>query len=212
MGRRICFDLRYSFSPLCSELHEAGYIVVLFFPDYLLSVIKNNPMRSFLGEGLLILFLLFYAVSCSSGDSKRLKIGDQAPEYTITALNGELISSTDWDGYPVILRFWDTECKYCRADTPIVNRFFDQYQQRGLKVLYVAMATETIEAVKSFTDDLEIVFPVALDGDGKMAADYQVRMVPQTVFISPDQKIITAILGGVGKAELDELVGKYLTE
>ena len=74
------------------------------------------------------------------------------------------------------------------------------------------MATETIKGVKAFTEDLEIVFPVALDRDGKMAADYQVRMVPQTVFISPDQKIITAILGGVGEAELDELVGKYLKE
>ena len=63
--------------------------------------------------------------------------------------------------------------------------------------------------MKSFIQDLDIVFPVALDQDGTMAADYQVRMVPQTIFISPDQKIITAILGGVGEAEIEELVGKY---
>lgn len=166
---------------------------------------------SILNTGV-ILFLFFYIAGCSSGDSNRLKIGDQAPDYSITDLRGGIITSAGWHGFPVILRFWDTDCKYCRADTPIVNRFFDQYQKRGLKVLYVAMANETLDSVESFIEDLEIVFPVALDHDGKMAADYEVRMVPQTIFISPDQKIITAILGGVGEAEIQELVGKYLTE
>ncbi len=194
------------------ELYEANITVVLFFPDYWRTCKENNPLGSFFKAWFIILSLFFFLVGCSSGDSNRLKIGDQAPGYTITDLGGEIISSTGWKGSPVILRFWDTECKYCRADTPIVNRFFDHYQKRGLKVLYVAMANETIEGVKSFTEDLEIVFPVALDRDGKMAADYQVRMVPQTVFISPDQRIITAILGGVGEAELDELLGKYLKE
>ena len=186
--------------------------MVLFFSYSWRTIKKNNRLEPFFNAGLIILFLFFFVAGCSSGDSSRLKIGDQAPGYTITDLHGEIISSAGWNGFPVILRFWDTECKYCRADTPIVNRFFDHYQKRGLKVLYVAMATETIKGVKAFTEDLEIVFPVALDRDGKMAADYQVRMVPQTVFISPDQKIITAILGGVGEAELDELVGKYLKE
>jgi peroxiredoxin len=204
--------IRGVFSPLCPELHEANITVVLFFPDYWRTLKENNRLGIFFKAWFIILSLFFFVVGCSSGDSNRLRIGDQAPDYTIADLHGGIISSAGWNGSPVILRFWDTECKYCRADTPIVNRFFDQYQKRGLKVLYVAMATETIEGVESFTEDLEIVFPVALDRDGKMAADYQVRMVPQTVFISPDQKIITAILGGVGEAELDELVGEYLKE
>ncbi len=153
-------------------------------------------------RGFAAFVLLVLAAACSPGNSDRLKIGDRAPDFSITDLSGNHLSAAAWQGSPVILRFWDTECKYCRADTPIVNRFFDRYQQRGLKVLYVAMANETITGVKSFIQDLGIVFPVALDHDGTMAADYQVRMVPQTVFISPDQRIITAILGGVGEAEI----------
>ena len=157
------------------------------------------------------LLLVSLTVSgCSTEKSKRLKIGDKAPPFSIVDLDGVSITSKEWKGSPVILRFWDTDCKFCRADTPIVNRFFDQYQKRGLKVLYVATAKETLESVKAFISELAIVFPVALDSDGAMTEDYQVRMVPQTIFISPDQKIITAILGGVGEAEIEELVGKYL--
>ena len=76
----------------------------------------------------------------------------------------------------------------------------------------MATPNETVERVTAFIDDLDIGFPVALDTDGTMTEDYQISLVPQTIFISPDQKIITAILGGVGEAELNELVGPYLPE
>jgi len=151
-------------------------------------------------------------VGCGSDEPYRLKIGDRAPDYQVTDLDGLLISSDKWRGFPVILRFWDTECKYCRADTPIFNRYFDDYRQRGLKVLYVATGNETLERIDAFIKDLDIIFPVAFDTDGKLAESYQVKMVPQTIFISPDQKIITAILGGVGEAELKELVGEFLVK
>ena len=149
---------------------------------------------------------------CKDEGTGRLKIGDRAPDFTIVDLQGQTISSEMWGGSPVILRFWDTDCKYCRADSPIINHYFDTYQSRGLKVLYVATSSETVERVSTFISDLDITFPVALDKDGKMAADYQVSLVPQTIFISPDKKIITAILGGVGEAELQELLGPYLPQ
>jgi hypothetical protein len=64
--------------------------------------------------------------------------------------------------------------------------------------------------VERYITDLDIGFPVALDMDGRMAADYQVTIVPQTIFISPDQTIITAVLGGVSAAELEEIIGSFL--
>jgi peroxiredoxin len=159
---------------------------------------------------ILALCILGLAGGCETGGSGRLKIGDRAPQFSIVDLDGNQISSEQWSGHPIILRFWDTECKYCRADTPIINSYFDTYQQRGLKVLYVATGNETVERVEAFIEALDITFPVALDSDERLAADYQVRIVPQTIFISPDQYIITAVLGGLGKAELDELLGNYL--
>lgn len=156
------------------------------------------------------LSLALFLPGCSADRSDRLKIGDRAPDFTIVDLQGNTISSAQWRGFPVILRFWDTECKYCRADSPIINSYFDTYHQRGLKVLYVATSNETVERVTGFIEDLDIGFPVAIDEDAAMAEDYQISLVPQTIFISPDQKIITAVLGGVGAAELEELVGPYL--
>ncbi len=158
----------------------------------------------------LMFVLLVLTDGCSSEEPQRLKIGDPAPDFAIADLQDNMISSATWRGEPVILRFWDTECKYCRADSPIINSYFNKYRDQGLKVLYVATSNETVERVNGFIRDLDIGFPVALDRDGKMADDYQVKMVPQTIFISPDQKIITAILGGIGEAELEELLSPFL--
>ncbi|RZW24211.1 MAG: TlpA family protein disulfide reductase [Desulfobulbaceae bacterium] len=159
---------------------------------------------------VLACFFTLLVAACSGDESSRLKIGDRAPAFSIVDLQGQAITSDNWQGSPMILRFWDTECKYCRADSPIINSYFDTYREQGLKVLYVATANETIERVKAYIEELDIGFPVALDKDGTMARDYQVSLVPQTIFISPDQKIITAVLGGVGEAELQELLGPYL--
>jgi peroxiredoxin len=187
----------------------------MFYP-YKTSLQQSVPATKYLQAierirllGMVVIFT-FVLVGCGNDEPYRLKIGDRAPEFKITDLDGVLISSEEWRGFPVILRFWDTECKYCRADTPIFNRYFDDYRQRGLKVLYVATGNETLERIDAFVKDLEIIFPVAFDSDGTLADAYQVKMVPQTIFISPDQKIITAILGGVGAAELEELIGGFL--
>lgn len=154
----------------------------------------------------IIVFLLF---ACDKDDSAtNLKIGDQAPDFSVTDMTGQKITLKEWAGKPVVLRFWSTDCKYCRADTPVFNTYYDSYRERGLQVVYLNTGAAPAE-VAAFVKELEIPFPVVLDEGGAVAALYKVKMVPQTIVIDPDQKIIAAILGGVGQAELDELVGKY---
>ena len=67
-----------------------------------------------------------------------------------------------------------------------------------------------MESLQLFADELGIVFPIAMDKNGGLADLYDIRAYPQTIFIGPDQKILAAILGGVGEAELQEIMGKFL--
>ena len=64
--------------------------------------------------------------------------------------------------------------------------------------------------VRRFVADLDIGFPVLLDTDGTISSRYNIKIEPQTVFISPDHKLLGAILGGVSEADLKSLLGKYL--
>ena len=64
--------------------------------------------------------------------------------------------------------------------------------------------------MKNFARELDIRFPVIFDPEGKIAKQYNVRIQPLTLVLSPEHKLLAALLGGVSEAELDELLGKYL--
>ncbi len=157
---------------------------------------------------VLLLVLLFSA--CGGEANRELAVGDKAPDFIAMSLAGEKIQLHSWKGNPVILRLWSTDCKYCRADTPIFNYYFEKYKKKGLRVVYVNTGRESLARVKAFVTDLDISFPVIKDEGDAIGLQYNVKIVPQTIFISPDGVILTAILGGVGEAEFKEILGLYL--
>ena len=64
-----------------------------------------------------------------------LKIGDRAPDFVSTQLNGSPIRLSDYRGNVVLLDFWATWCAPCIAELPNVTRVYEKYQDRGLEVL-----------------------------------------------------------------------------
>jgi hypothetical protein len=59
-------------------------------------------------------------------------------------------------------------------------------------------------------EELQIRFPVIFDPEGKIAEQYNVKVQPLALVLSPEHKLLAALLGGVGEAELDELLARYL--
>lgn len=159
--------------------------------------------------GLALLLILTSLVACSGKGNGKLKVGDQAPAFTGVDLQGQPVTLADFSGQPVLLRFFIPNCKFCRADTAIFNEFYAKYRQKGLRVLYVNTDPNQAEA-KKFVAELGIAFPVLLDQERKIAEGYRVKLVPQTILLSPEHKIVGAILGGVSAEAIQEVMGGYL--
>lgn len=157
----------------------------------------------------LLLFLLLFLGCVQEEKSKPLQLGDTAPDFAVKDLDGKVTVLSSLHGSPVILRFFETNCRFCRADTPAFNKFYIEHKDQGLQVLYIGSFYENMENLQLFAKELGIVFPVAMDRNAELADLYDIRAYPQTVFIGPEQKILAAILGGVGEAELQEIMGKY---
>lgn len=153
---------------------------------------------------------LLGTLGCSSEKDKKLAVGDQAPEFTATNLQGIPLSLRQYTGAPVILRFFIPDCKYCKADTAIFNEYYQRYSSKGLEIIYLS-TSDNIDEVKQFVDKLEVKFPVALDGKQQISSLYNVKIFPQTIILNPEHEIIGAVMGGVSRAELDEFLGKFLT-
>ena len=157
---------------------------------------------------LIASILLVVISGCSSEKKEELEFGNIAPTFNSLDMSGSAVNLAEMKGVPVVLRFFVPNCKYCRADTKIFNEYYQEYLDKGLKIIYVNTDPDLSEA-KKFVADLGIVFPVVLDHDQSLAKLYRVKVVPQTIVLDPAHSIIGAILGGVSKAELDDLLLKF---
>ncbi len=123
-----------------------------------------------------------------------------APDFTLTRFDtGEAISLSALRGKPVILNFWATWCRPCRAEMPALQATFERYGD-DLLVVGVDQGEEGA-VVGPFLDELGITFPVLLDGDMSVGRDYRIMGLPTTFFI--DSK---GIIRGVHAGEINSAI------
>jgi peroxiredoxin len=149
-------------------------------------------------------------LSCSAEKNQRIKIGDTITPFTARDINGTPINLDDYKGSPVILRFFLIDCKFCIADTPAFNAYFEKHRQDGLKIIYINNDAPDIRAVRDFVEKLAIPFPVVADPAGRIAAQYNVKIQPLTMMLDPEHRLLAAVSGGVSEAELADIMGPYL--
>ncbi len=156
------------------------------------------------------ILLVVCTLSCSSEKSKRIKIGDPITPFTAEDITGKPIALDDYKGSPVILRFFLVDCKFCTADTPAFNAYFDKHQPDGLKIVYINNDAPNIETVREFAEKLAIRFPVIADPEGRIAAQYNIKAQPLTLMLDPEHRLLAALLGGVSEDELADVMGPHL--
>jgi len=164
---------------------------------------RRRAWRS--GTMVLLVFVGLIFFGCGKDGARALKMGDPAPAFSVQDLQGATVSLDKHQGKPVVLRFFLPDCKYCRADTAVFNEYYQTYRDMGLGVIYVNTAPKT-DDVQQFVSELGIMFPVVLDPARKIADQYRIQVVPQTIVLDPAHKIVGAILGGVSKEQLDALL------
>ncbi len=166
----------------------------------------------------LIIAFLYITVSflllngCSGDNKKAIRTGDTLSPFSGTDLGGKSFSLASHKGSPVIVRFFLLNCPYCKADTPIFNKFYDKYHEQGLEIVYINNNGTNSEEVQKFADDLNVHFPVIFDPEGKIAKQYNIKAQPLALILSPEHKLLAALLGGVSEAELNELLDQHFQE
>lgn len=86
-------------------------------------------------------FALALAGFLSVGAEKSApKVGEIAPRFELTMVDGTKVSSDQLRGQVVVLNFWATWCGPCKRELPLLDSYYAVQQKAGLKV--VAIATE----------------------------------------------------------------------
>ena len=138
--------------------------------------------------------------------------GAMFPEYSAMNLDGTKFELASRRDKVVLLNLWATWCGPCRYEIPELQRMHDQYGKRGFEVVGVSVDESGIEAVREFVTEQKMTYPIVLDPQGKLADLMAASVLPTTVLIGRDGKIVWKKVGAIleGDQELQSAIEKAL--
>lgn len=134
-------------------------------------------------------------------------VGDSAPDFKLTDLDGKEVSLRDFRGKAVVLNFWATWCPPCRAELP---DFQKEHEKARDFVILTVNQQEDKKTVQSFLDKGKYTFPVLLDTKGKVGSLYKVRGIPTTYFLDKKGVIVDLTVGALTGSQLRQKIQKAI--
>lgn len=121
-------------------------------------------------------------------------IGKQAPDFKITDINGNEISTKDAKGKVIVLNFWFIACKPCVAEIPDLNKVYEKYKTDP-NVVFASITFDNLDQVKSFLQQNPIAYPIVADGK-EMANLFKISGYPTNIVIDKNGNYFDYLMGG----------------
>jgi len=135
----------------------------------------------------------------------------QVPSVTLKSIDGKMVKTDTLsnNGKPFIIDFFATWCKPCNRElTAIADVYEDWQKETGVKVIAVSIdQAQNINKVKPLVDNHGWPYEVLLDPNGEFKRALGVQMIPYTLIVDGNGKIVYKHNGYTEGAE-EELIEK----
>jgi thiol-disulfide isomerase/thioredoxin len=136
--------------------------------------------------------------------------GSAMPSWELTDLQGQPVSSGDFEGKVVLLDFWATWCPPCRKEIPGFIELQERYGKAGLVVVGVSLDEGGPAAVAPFVSKMGINYPVVMGDSAIVQAFGGVEAIPTTFVIDRDGQILERHVGFVSKDRFEKSIQPLL--
>ena len=178
--------------------------------------------KNILGFGILtVLILLFVmnmlkddkvsetALTSSAHTVNEIEVSSErkvAQDFTLTTLQGEQVSLSDYKGKIVILNFWVTWCEPCKEEMPDLQSFSEEHPDVAVLAVNLTSMDLGIDIVKQFVDVFGLTFPILLDEADIVGQQYNILTIPTSYIIDTEGKIFREVIGPMDERMMEDLI------
>ncbi len=199
-------------------------------PDRQMRKWVSKNLSKVLGALIMVGGLLGVGTGCDSGYTQtaepevsgqkviqrwgRPKIGDSAPSFALTDMQGKVVSLADFKGHVVLLNFWATWCGPCRVEMPNMEAMYKDMKAQGFEILAISTDEEGSAVTKPFVEANQLTFPILHDTRYEVGATYGVRTLPMSYVVDRKGIIQHRIFGARDwhSPEAKDLLNKLLQQ
>lgn len=140
-----------------------------------------------------------------------------APDFAFTLIQGDerlggaTLRLSQLAGRPLVLNFWARYCPPCWSEMPQLQRFYGDYggtvELLGLDIgEYTGLGGRKDSS--GLLASLQVTYPAGFTDHRGIVADYGVRAMPTTIFITADGRVFTAWSGAISYEMVAEIVNE----
>ena len=149
---------------------------------------------------VLLIVLFTGLTSCKKKETEKpvdeietgIEKGNMVPDFTLSDVNSNNRSLSDYKGKLVLLQFWASWCSFCKIENPELVALLDDYKDKGFEVLGISLDTERSNWLDGIEhENLNFVNLSDLKGfDSPIANSYAINSIPQMYLIDEEGVII----------------------
>lgn len=158
--------------------------------------------------GLVLIALI--ALLATRGTSTPISsqiVGQAAPDFSGTTLDGTTFRMANHRGEWVLVNFFATWCTPCRLEDPQIQQFVDSHKGEPVQVVSVAFSDDA-DSIREFWVKERNTWPVISSDTGLIALDYGVTKVPESYMVAPSGLVVAGFFGGVTADGLDKVISE----
>lgn len=150
--------------------------------------------------------------SAQAGSNAARGAHPQAPDFSLTDKDGDVVRLSDHRGQVVILDFWATWCGPCRMEIPGFVDLFKKYHDQGLQIIGISLDKDGWNAVKPFMKQNDMNYPVVLGNQQVVMSYGGIRGIPTTFIINRNGEVVDKIVGYRPESYFENAVRELLNQ
>jgi len=124
-----------------------------------------------------------------------IQVGNAAPDFTLTDLEGNEVSLADFQEKYVFLDFWASWCSPCRNESPNMVKAYEEFGGENFEIVGVSL-DKTAEPWRKAVEEDNMTWTLLHDPQGDVANTYGVQSIPFTLLLDKEGNIIEKNLRG----------------